>query len=205
MFRLAPLLLTWLAVSGLAKGVEPTADKSDLPRASPTSPKNVINTFSIREGFEIQLVAAEPLVVDPVAMAFDEHGRLYVVEMIGYSEHRDDRLGRVRLLEDENGDGQFDRSTVFADNLAWPTAVACFDGGVFVGATPDILYLKDTDGDRKADEHKVALTGFGEGVKRLNMQSFMNSFRWGLDNRIHGSASGTPGKVHVPSLSLIHI
>ena len=199
MFRLAPLLLTWLAVSGLAKGVEPTADKSDLPRVSPTSPKNVINTFSIREGFEIQLVAAEPLVVDPVAMAFDEHGRLYVVEMIGYSEHRDDRLGRVRLLEDENGDGQFDRSTVFADNLAWPTAVACFDGGVFVGATPDILYLKDTDGDRKADERKVALTGFGEGVKRLNMQSLMNSFRWGLDNRIHGSASGTPGKVHVPS------
>ena len=61
MFRLAPLLLTWLAVSGLAKGVEPTADKSDLLRVSPTSPKNVINTFSIREGFEIQLVAAEPL------------------------------------------------------------------------------------------------------------------------------------------------
>ena len=147
----------------------------------------------------IQLVAAEPLVVDPVAMAFDEHGRLYVVEMIGYSEHREDQLGRVRLLEDENGDGQFDRSTVFADNLAWPTAVACFDGGVFVGATPDILYLKDTDGDRKADERKVALTGFGEGVKRLNMQSLMNSFRWGLDNRIHGSASGTPGKVQVPS------
>ncbi len=199
MFRLAPLLITWLAASGSAKGVEPTADKSDLPRASPTSPKNVINTFSIRDGFEIQLVAAEPLVVDPVAMAFDEHGRLYVVEMIGYSEHREDRLGRVRLLEDENGDGQFDRSTVFADNLAWPTAVACFDGGVFVGATPDILYLKDTDGDRKADERKVALTGFGEGVKRLNMQSLMNSFRWGLDNRIHGSASGTPGKVHVPS------
>ena len=199
MFRLAPLLLTWLSVSGLAKGIEPTADKSDLPRVSPTSPKNVINTFSIREGFEIQLVAAEPLVVDPVAMAFDEHGRLYVVEMIGYSGHREDRLGRVRLLEDENGDGQFDRSTVFADKLAWPTAVACFDGGVFVGATPDILYLKDTDGDRKADERKVALTGFGEGVKRLNMQSLMNSFRWGLDNRIHGSASGTPGKVHVPS------
>ena len=71
MFRLAPLLLTWLAVSGLAKGVEPTADKSDLLRVSPTSPKNVINTFSIREGFEIQLVAAEPLVVDPVAMVVE--------------------------------------------------------------------------------------------------------------------------------------
>ena len=72
-----------------------------------------------------------------------------MVEMIGYSEHRDDRLGRVRLLEDENGDGRFDRSTVFAADLAWPTAVACFDGGVFVGATPDILYLKDTAGDQR--------------------------------------------------------
>ena len=162
MFRLVPLLIAWLVVSGLAKGVEPTAEKSDLPRIPPTSPKNVINTFSIREGFDIQLVASEPLVVDPVAMAFDEYGRLYVVEMIGYSEHRDDRLGRVRLLEDENGDGRFDRSTVFAADLAWPTAVACFDGGVFVGATPDILYLKDTDGDRKADERNVALTGFGQ-------------------------------------------
>ena len=199
MLRLVPLLIAWLVVSGLAKGAEPTAEKSDLPRIPPTEPKNVISTFSIREGFDIQLVASEPLVVDPVAMAFDEYGRLYVVEMIGYSEHRDDRLGRVRLLEDENGDGRFDRSTVFAADLAWPTAVACFDGGVFVGATPDILYLKDTDGDRKADVRNVALTGFGAGVKRLNMQSLMNSFRWGLDNRIHGSASGTPGKVRVPS------
>ena len=199
MLRLAPLLLAWLAVSGVAKGSEPTAERKDLPRILPTPPEEVLATFSIREGFTIQLVVAEPMVIDPVAMAFDEQGRLYVVEMIGYSEHREDRLGRVRLLEDENGDGRFDRSTVFADNLAWPTAVACFDGGVFVGATPDILYLKVFIGDRIAVMRRVALSGFGQGVKRLNMQSLMNSFRWGLDNRIHGSASGTPGKVHVPS------
>ncbi len=199
MFRLASFFFAWLAAAGLAKADEPMAKKSDLPRVAPTEAENSLSAFSIREGFAIQLVAAEPLVTDPVAMAFDEHGRLYVVEMVGYSEHREDRLGRVRLLEDNDGDGVFDRATIFADNLAWPTAVACYDGGVFVGATPDILYLKDTDGDRKSDVRRVALTGFGEGVKRLNMQSLMNSFRWGLDNRIHGSASGTPGKVRVPS------
>ena len=133
MFRLAPLLLTWLAVSGLAKGVEPTADKSDLPRVSPTSPKNVINTFSIRDGFEIQLVAAEPLVVDPVAMAFDEHGRLYVVEMIGYSEHRDDRLAGFDCSRMKTGTGSlidqpFLRTTSHGQ-LRWRVlTVACLSG-----------------------------------------------------------------------------
>ena len=199
MLRLLLFLIAWLAGFGLAKPAEPATKKSDLPRIAPTSPSDALATFSIREGFSIELVAAEPLVVDPIAMAFDENGRLFVVEMIGYSEHREDRLGRVRLLEDENGDSRFDRSTVFASDLAWPTAVACYDGGVFIGANPDILFLKDIDGDRKADERRVVFTGFGEGVKRLNMQSLMNSFRWGLDNRIHGSASGTPGKVRVPS------
>ncbi|GIT77794.1 MAG: hypothetical protein Ct9H300mP32_1760 [Verrucomicrobiota bacterium] len=143
------------------------------------------------------MTAAEPFVTDPVAMAFDENSRLFVVEMIGYSEHRDDRLGQVRLLEDENGDGRYDRSTIYAGDLAWPTAIVCYDGGVFIGATPDILFLKDTDGDQKADERRVIFPGIGDGVNRLNMQSLMNSFRGGHDNRIHGTASGTPGKVRV--------
>ncbi|GIT04982.1 MAG: hypothetical protein CM1200mP29_03930 [Verrucomicrobiota bacterium] len=91
----------------------------------------------------------------------------------------------------------FDRSTIYAGDLAWPTAIVCYDGGVFIGATPDILFLKDTDGDQKADERRVIFTGIGDGVNRLNMQSLMNSFRWGHDNRIHGTASGTPGKVRV--------
>ena len=198
MFRHLIFLLTCLGLFGLAiSAAEPEAAKRDLPRLKPTEPAAALGTFSLKPGFRLELTAAEPLVADPVAMAFDENSRLFVIEMIGYSEHRDDKLGQVRLLEDTDGDGHFDRSTIYARDLAWPTAIACYDGGVFVGVTPDILYLKDTDGDRKADERQVVFTGIGDSVNRLNMQSLMNSFRWGLDNRIHGTASGTPGKVRV--------
>ncbi len=195
MFRRLFFVFSWLGLFALAlSAAEPEAAKEDLPRLKPTETADALGTFTLKPGFRIELAAAEPLVTDPVAMAFDENSRLYVIEMIGYSEHRDDKLGQVRLLEDTDGDGRFDRSTVFAGDLAWPTAIACFDGGVFVGVTPDILYLKDTDGDRKADERRVVFTGFGNEVTKLNMQSLMNSFRWGLDNRIHGTASATPGK-----------
>jgi putative membrane-bound dehydrogenase-like protein len=197
-FRHLIFLLTCLGLSGAAiSAAEPEAGKRDLPSLKPTEPAAALGTFSLKPGFRLELTAAEPLVADPVAMAFDENSRLFVIEMIGYSEHRDDKLGQVRLLEDTDGDGHFDRSTIYARDLAWPTAIACYDGGVFVGVTPDILYLKDTDGDRKADERRVVFTGIGDSVNRLNMQSLMNSFRWGLDNRIHGTASGTPGKVRV--------
>src|SRR5205085_4735985 len=121
-----------------------------------------------RDGFRIELVASEPLVVDPVAMSFDENGRLYVVEMRDYSERRDEKLGRVKLLEDTNGDGRFNKATIFATNLAWPTAVIGYDGGIFVGASPDIIYFKDTNGDGVADVRRVVFTGFGSATPRLN-------------------------------------
>src|SRR5712671_8112954 len=136
-------------------GAEPTVDPKDLPRVPPTEPKDAIKTFTVKEGFKIELAAAEPLVVDPVAMAFDEQGRLFVVEMRDYSERREERLGRIRMLTDTDGDGKFDKATIYADNLPWPTAVICWNGGIFVGATPDIFYFKDTNGDGVADEKKV--------------------------------------------------
>src|SRR6185436_4371449 len=154
-------------------------------------------TFQIKEGFRIELASAEPLVVDPVAMAFDEDGRLFVVEMRDYSERRDEHLGRVRMLTDTDGDGKFDKSTVYADNLAWPTAIICWNGGVFVGATPDIIYFKDNDGDGKADEKTVVFSGFGSETTRLNVQQLLNSFTWGLDNRIHGASGGNGGNILV--------
>ena len=199
MYRVLAFFIAWVLGYPLSQAAEPNAKKSDLPLIEPTEPSNAVETFTIKEGFTLELAAAEPLVVDPVAMAFDENGKLYVIEMVGYSEHREDRLGRVRLLEDLDGNGRFDKSTVFASELSWPTAVACYNGGIFVGVTPNIIYLKDTDNDNKADERRIVFTGFGDGVERLNMQALMNSFRWGLDNRIHGSASGTRGKVRVPS------
>src|SRR5256885_1483001 len=150
------------------------------------------------------VVTAEPLVVDPIAMAFDENGRLFVVEMRDYPERRNEmpHLGRIRMLEDTDGDGRFDKSTVYADNLPWPTAVICWNGGVFVGATPDILYCKDTNGDGVADVREVVFTGIASNyapydVNKLNVQALFNGFMWGLDNRIHAANGGDGGTVHL--------
>jgi len=130
---------------------EPDVSELDLPRIPPTEPDRALSTFRIKNGFRLELVAAEPLVVDPIAMSFDEEGRLFVVEMRDYSERRPERLGRIRCLEDTDADGRFDKSTIFVDHLPWPTAVFCYAGGVFVGATPDIRFCKDLTGDGVAD------------------------------------------------------
>ena len=179
---------------------EPQVDSAQLPRVPATPPEKAVGTFKVRPGFRIELVAAETLVVDPIAMSFDEDGRCYVVEMRDYSERRPERLGRIRLLEDTNGDGRLDKSAVFAQDLPWPTAVLCWDGGVFVGATPDIIYFKDTNGDGVAEVREVIFSGFASdyapfATNKLNVQALMNSFNWSLDNRIHGATSFSGGKV----------
>jgi putative membrane-bound dehydrogenase-like protein len=178
--------------SDVSRGDEPKDDFSaELPRIPPVEPSAALATFQVAPGFRIEQVAAEPLVIDPVAMAFDALGRLFVVEMRDYSEDKTGHLGRVRLLEDTDGDGRFDKSTVFVDNLSWPTAVTCYDGGVFIGAAPDILYCKDADGDGRADVVRKVFTGFG----RSNVQGLLNTLTWGLDNRVHGATSSTGGQI----------
>jgi len=189
-------------VGAMALAGEPQVDPARLPRVAPTAPDRALSTFRVKPGFRIELVAAEPLVVDPIALSFDENGRLYVVEMRDYSERRPEKLGRIRRLEDTDGDGRFDKSTVFAEGLPWPTAVICWNGGVFVGATPDILYCKDTDGDGVADERAVIFTGFASDyapfpTNKLNVQALLNSLNWSLDNRIHGATSFNGGKVRL--------
>ena len=167
-------------------------DYSDyLPRIGPIEPGETLELFEITTGYGVQLVASEPLVRDPVAMSFDQWGRMYVVEMCDYSEQGDERLGNVRLLTDSNQDGQYESSTVFADGLSWPTAVICYDGGVFVGAAPDIWFIKDTDADGVADIRKRVFSGFN----RTNVQGLLNSFTWGLDCRIYVQTSSSGGTV----------
>lgn len=162
-----------------------------LPRIAPTEPRDALKTFEILSGYRIELVAAEPLVRDPVAMSFDADGRLYVVEMCDYSEQAEDHLGAIRLLTDVDGDGAFDNSETFVEGLSWPTAVICFDGGIFVGAAPDIWFFKDIDNDGRADVKKRVFTGFG----RSNVQGLLNSFVWGIDNRIYGQTSSSGGSI----------
>ena len=180
-------------------GEEPEIDSAQLPRIPATEPEKVLETFEIRPGFQLSLVAHEPNVVDPIAMAFDENGGIYVIEMRGYSERREEALGRIRYLEDVDGDGLFETSTIFKDGLKWPTGIVCYKGGVFVGATPALYYFKDVDGDRVSDEERLVFAGFGEGNPRLNMQALFNSFRWGPDNRIWGATAANGGNVTKPS------
>jgi putative membrane-bound dehydrogenase-like protein len=189
-----------LLLAGRWLAAEPPVEAGRLPRVPPTEPDKALATFHLKPGFRIELAAAEPLVVDPIALSFDENGRCYVVEMRDYSERRPERLGRIRRLEDTDGDGRFDKSTVFAADLPWPTAVICWDGGVFVGATPDMLYLKDTNRDGVADVREVIFSGFASdyapfATNQLNVQAMFNSFHWSLDNRIHGASGGSGGRV----------
>ncbi|MEM7231057.1 MAG: PVC-type heme-binding CxxCH protein [Planctomycetota bacterium] len=171
----------------------------DLPRLKPLEPAEAIKSFQLARGAKLELVAAEPLVADPVDACFDEFGRMYVAEMHGYPFSQEPtRLnpkgggkkdaGIIRLLEDTDDDGRMDRSTVFADGLSWPTSVVYYDRGVFVLAPKFLYYLKDTDGDLRADAREVVLAGFGRG----NVQGLTNNLKWGLDHRIYFAAGRNP-------------
>jgi putative membrane-bound dehydrogenase-like protein len=201
----AASLLIWYAAWGYAdsdKNQKPAANRGDkdyaseLPFIPPKSPAESLKTFRLHSGFAIELAAAEPHLASPVALDFDEDGRLYVAEFLEFNQ-RDSKQpqgrGRIRLLEDTKGGGVYDKSTVFLDNLDSPTAVCCYDGGVFVGAAPNILYAKDTNGDGKADIRRVVYTGFARD--NVGGEALFNSFRWGLDNRIHVQTSTSGGVV----------
>jgi putative membrane-bound dehydrogenase-like protein len=142
----------------------------------------------------IELVASEPEVTSPVAIAWDEDGRLYVAEMNDYPTAH--AAGRIRRLEDRNGDGRYEHATAFADGLPFPNGVLPCFGGVLVTAAPSIWFLRDTDGDGRADERQVVLTGFGEG----NTQLRVNGLTWGLDNAIYAANGRSDGEVTVPDI-----
>jgi putative membrane-bound dehydrogenase-like protein len=132
-------------------------------------------------GYRIEPYAAEPDVVSPVAMEVDEDGRVYVVEDRGYPLDVKGNVGRVKLLEDTNGDGKPDRTTIFADNLVLPTGVMRWRKGILVTDPPYLWYLEDTNGDGKADVRKKVLSGFAF----TNPQHTVNSPVYGLDNWIY--------------------
>jgi putative membrane-bound dehydrogenase-like protein len=166
-----------------------------FPRVPPTPAADAAKTFEIHKGLRIELVASEPMVQSPVGISFDEDGRLYVVEMRDYPDRPEQAMGRIKLLEDSKGDGQYDKTTIFAEHLAWPTSVFCYGGGVYATVSPDILWLKDTQGNGHADERKAAFTGFGVTTDPLNVQGLVNNLNWSLDDRIEGTPSFNGGLV----------
>ena len=151
----------------------------------PYSPAESLKTVRLEPGFRIEALVTEPAIASPVAMEFDERGRLFVVEMPGYP--LDTRpTGRVKLLEDRDHDGRYERSTVFADGLVLPTGVMRWKRGILVTAAPDVWYFEDTDGDGRADIRKVVLTGFAF----TNPQHTVNGPLYGLDNWIYLAHEG---------------
>ncbi len=165
-----------------------------LERRKPLSPIEALGSFQLAEGFRLDVAASEPNVADPITIAFDENGRLYVAEMRGYPFDPPPggrAAGRIRLLEDEDADGVFETARVFADGLHWPSGIACFNGGIFVTAAPDIVYLKDTTGDGVADVRRTVFTGFGTDKS----EDIVNNLKWGMDHWIYGTTSYNGGTV----------
>ncbi|MFN6163165.1 MAG: PVC-type heme-binding CxxCH protein [Planctomycetota bacterium] len=159
------------------------------PRMRPLDPEEAKKSIHVPPGYRLELVASEPQVIDPVAFDWDVQGRLWVVEMADYPLGMDGKGkpgGRVRVLEDRDRDGTFERSQLFADGLSFPTGILCYRDGVIVTAAPKLWFLKDTDGDLCADHSEVLFEGFNEG----NQQLRLNHPRFGLDGWVYCASGG---------------
>lgn len=190
---LSLVLLT--AVTCLALHAAPRADLPPLTNSRPLSPAEERATFAVPPGFRVELVAAEPQVIDPVAMTFDERGRIFVGEMHGYpNEGRgtgEVHSGIIKLLEDRDGDGVYESSRVWADNLRFPTGLMPWKGGLLVANAPELLYLEDSRGTGKADRRTVLYSGFDVA----NIQQMLNSLQFAHDNRVYAVAGLSGGTV----------
>ncbi len=180
----AVLTLAW-AVSGCFNG--------DGKGAS-LDPDEFIATAGLPDGLRLELAASEPAVVDPVGLTFDADGRMYVVEMGDYPTRPEGSppLGRVKLLVDENLDGSYESWTLFADGLQYPTSVLPWRDGILVTQPPDILFLRDDDGDGIADTREPLFSGFPVA----NTQHNINGLTWGLDNWVYAANGGNHGGGH---------
>lgn len=171
-------------------GEKPKPDESESAARPPASEKT---SFRLSDPeLDIELIAAEPDIISPVAIAWDANGRLFVAEMIGYPET--EGLCRIALLEDTNGDGRYERKATFADRLNFVNSVMPFRNGILATAAPNILYLEDTNGDGQADIRRVEWTGFATGSQQLRA----NALHWGLDNWIYGANGRVGGDVRRP-------
>lgn len=157
---------------------------------SPLKPQDELASFELAdESLHIELVVSEPNIVSPVAIAWDAGGAMYVAEMHGYPATP--KSGKIKRLEDRDGDGTYEAVSVFAEGLDFPTGVMPYRNGILVTAAPDILFLQDTDRDGVADKKEVLWTGFRTG----NQQLRVNGLYWGIDNWIYGANGRSGGAI----------
>jgi putative heme-binding domain-containing protein len=155
--------------------------RQDEPPNRPYSPQEALDEMTVPDGFHVELVAGEPDIVNPIAMTFDDRGRIWVTESVEYPRKPAGRgRDRVKILEDTDGDGRADKVSVFADGLNIPTGVAVGYGGVWVLNAPDLLFLREEDG--KEVSREVVVTGFG----RTDTHELPNSLTWGPDGWLYG-------------------
>jgi putative membrane-bound dehydrogenase-like protein len=147
------------------------------------SPEEAIKKMTVPDGFSVELVAAEPDIVNPVAMTFDERGRIWICESVEYPRRSaGPGKDRIKILEDADGDGSYEKVTIFADGLNIPSGIAVGHGGVWVSNAPDILFYKIGPDGKAAGKPEVVVTGFG----RADTHELPNSFTWGPDGWLYG-------------------
>ncbi len=197
-FPFAALLLSFAPLASAQNGdngkeKQPEVwKKFDVPPAPVVSPQDSLSHLLIAPGFRVELVASEPLVEDPVAIAFDPAGRLWVVELRGYMPDVDGKgegapVGQVVVLDDDDHDGRMDRSTVFLDKLVNPRAIAIVKDGVFIAEPKNLWLCRDTDGDSRCDE-KTSVIQYGSDHPN-HLEHTENGLLWGLDNWIYNAKS----------------
>jgi putative membrane-bound dehydrogenase-like protein len=167
----------------------------------PLSPEESMKLVQVPVGFELQLFASEPDIINPMAIAWDDKGRLYVIETSDYPNEVRKKGGndKIKILEDTDGDGKADKITVFADGLNIPTSMVYVNGGIMLSMAPDFLFLKDTNGDDKADIRETIITGWGKS----DTHAGPSNLKYGFDNKIWGvlGYSGFKGETEGRAMS----
>jgi len=175
-------------------GVLVAAQEVPSQVASPLSPEDSLQHFKLLDGLRMEIVASEPQVIDPVAVRFDENGRMWVVEMRDYPHgpaEGEQPRSKIKTLEDRDGDGFFEHVQVFADKLLFVTGVQPWRGGVILTMAGEVAYMKDSDGDGQVDLRETWYKGFAQE----NSQLRANHPRFGLDNHIYISNGLRGGSV----------
>jgi mono/diheme cytochrome c family protein/glucose/arabinose dehydrogenase len=175
------------------RGPESPELKFKLPAPPVLTPEQSLKAMKIQKGFKIQCIASEPMVESPVAMSWDAQGRLFVCEMRGYmndvnAKGEDQPLGRIKLLEDSDGDGIMDKATVFVDKLIMPRSVTAFGDGVIVAEPPNLIWYHDTKGTGVSDKHEIIADNFG--AKGGQPEHMANSLTFMQDNTLWGAGYG---------------